>query len=603
MVTRHEAVIEASLDGIIALDSSCKVIEFNPAAERMLGHARADVIGRDAVDLLAVADRRENARRVLANCLADCDAELLGRHIETAAIRVNGHELPVEMSLTRVQDSPDDAPVLYAFLRDISERRRSQEQLTYLAYHDPLTGLPNRSQIERHLEMALARAERNGHAVALMFADLDDFKLVNDRLGHAAGDRLLAEVADRLRGNLRATDVLGRHGGDEFLVLLTDVPGDPIAKAETVASNLLGALREPFVIGTSEVKIGGSVGISVYPEDATDTEALLRHADVAMYAAKSHGGGRYAFHQHSNTVRARQASLPSQLRRALAEDEFVLHYQPVWNLAVNGGGIAGLEALIRWQHPELGLLMPGSFIDAAEESSMGDELADWVARAVCRQASEWCAAGLRPHVSLNVSPHQLRATDFAHRLLGQIAAHRLDPTNFVVELTESAWTIDALGTLSAIETLRSAGVRLAIDDFGAGWSSLRAAATAPLRRAQGRPRAASRRPLRPDCGRRDASRAGPGAGMRLVVRGGGCRDRGAAAVSGVLRRAARSGLPPGAAPAGGRGHGPARAVPRGGTARHAGHVARGCGLGSRRDRVARRWPAQALPADALQASW
>ena len=473
VVTRHEAVIEASLDGIIALDSSCKVIEFNPAAERMLGHARADVIGRDAVDLLAVADRRENARRVLANCLADCDAELLGRHIETAAIRVNGHQVPVEMSLTRVQDSPDDPPVLYAFLRDISERRRSQEQLTYLAYHDPLTGLPNRSQIERHLEMALARAERNGHAVALMFADLDDFKLVNDRLGHAAGDRLLAEVADRLRGNLRATDVLGRHGGDEFLVLLTDVPGDPIAKAETVASNLLGALREPFVIGTSEVKIGGSVGISVYPEDATDTEALLRHADVAMYAAKSHGGGRYAFHQHSNTLGARQASLPSQLRRALAEDEFVLHYQPVWNLAVDGGGIAGLEALIRWQHPELGLLMPGSFIDAAEESSMGDELADWVARALCRQASEWRAAGLRPHVSLNVSPHQLRATDFAHRLLGQIAAHRLDPSNFVVELTESAWTIDALGTLSAIETLRSAGVRLAIDDFGAGWSSLR----------------------------------------------------------------------------------------------------------------------------------
>jgi diguanylate cyclase (GGDEF)-like protein/PAS domain S-box-containing protein len=471
--TRNEAVIEASLDGIIALDSSCQVIEFNPAAERMLGYARADVVGRDAVDLLALADRRDNARRVLANCLADCEAELLGRHIETAAIRADGTELPVELSLTRVQASPDDAPVLYAFLRDISERRRSQEQLTYLAYHDPLTGLPNRSQIERHLEMALARAERNGHAVALMFADLDDFKLVNDRLGHAAGDRLLAEVADRLRGKLRATDVLGRHGGDEFLVLLTDLPGDPIAKAETVASNLLGALREPFVIGSSEVKIGGSVGISLYPQDATDTEALMRHADVAMYAAKSHGGGRYAFHKHSNTLRARQASLPSQLRRALAEDEFVLHYQPVWNLGVQGGGIAGLEALVRWQHPELGLLMPGSFIDAAEESSMGDELADWVARELCRQASEWRATGLRPHVSLNVSPHQLRATDFAQRLLGQIAAHRLDPRNFVVELTESAWTIDALGTLSAIETLRTAGVRLAIDDFGAGWSSLR----------------------------------------------------------------------------------------------------------------------------------
>jgi EAL domain-containing protein (putative c-di-GMP-specific phosphodiesterase class I) len=191
-----------------------------------------------------------------------------------------------------------------------------------------------------------------------------------------------------------------------------------------------------------------------------------------MYAAKSHGGGRYAFHQHSNTVRARRASLTSQLRRAVEEDEFILHYQPVWNLGAKASGIAGMESLVRWQHPELGLLMPGSFIDAAEESSMGDELADWVAGALCKQASEWMAVGLRPVLSLNVSPHQLRATDFADRFLAQIATHGLDPRCFAVELTESAWTIDALGTLAAIETLRTAGVRLAIDDFGAGWSSL-----------------------------------------------------------------------------------------------------------------------------------
>jgi diguanylate cyclase (GGDEF)-like protein/PAS domain S-box-containing protein len=470
-VARHEAVIEASLDGMLAIDASLNVIEFNPAAERTLGFRREDVIGTDVVDVLVLPDRRENSRRVLAECVADPKADILGRHVETSAIRADGTTLAIEISLTRVQSSPDDPPVLYAFVRDISERRRSQDQLTYLAYHDSLTGLPNRSQIERHLELALARAQRNGHAVALMFADLDDFKLVNDRLGHASGDRLLAAVAERLRGKLRATDVLGRHGGDEFLVLLTDLTNDPISKAETVASELIGVLREPFVVGSSEVRIGASIGISMYPQDAADTEALLRHADVAMYQAKSNGGGRFAFHEHSNTLRARRASLTAQLRRALAENEFVLHYQPVWNLT-HAGGLAGMEALVRWQHPELGLLMPGSFIDAAEESSMGDELADWVAHALCSQAAEWQRSGLRPHLSLNASPQQLRAPDFAERLLREISRDGLDPRNFIVELTESAWTIDALGTLGAIESLRNAGVRLAIDDFGAGYSSL-----------------------------------------------------------------------------------------------------------------------------------
>ena len=287
--------------------------------------------------------------------------------------------------------------------------------------------------------------------------------------------------------------MLGRHGGDEFLVLLTDLTGDPISKAETVASELIGVLREPFVVGSSEVRIGASIGISMYPQDAADTEALLRHADVAMYQAKSNGGGRFAFHEHSNTLRARRASLTAQLRRALAENEFVLHYQPVWNLAVEGGGIAGLEALVRWQHPELGLLMPGSFIDAAEESSMGDELADWVAHALCSQAAEWQLSGLRPILSLNASPQQLRAQDFAERLLRQIRSDDLDPCNFVVELTESAWTIDALGTLggdrdAAKRRRQARDRRLRRRLLVAG-----ATASAPLRRPQGRPRAAPRR--------------------------------------------------------------------------------------------------------------
>ncbi len=238
--------------------------------------------------------------------------------------------MPVELALTVVRGSEDERPIVYGFVRDISERRRGEEQLAYLAYHDPLTGLPNRIMVEQQLELALARARRARGSVVMMFVDLDDFKDVNDRLGHAAGDRLLAAVATRLRGVLRDSDLLARQGGDEFLVLLTDLTDDPGPAAESVGAKLLDALREPFVLAGAELLTGASIGISVYPRDATDTESLLRHADVAMYQAKAAGGGRLAFHQDSPAVPSRRVSIATQLRRAVARSELELHYQPIW---------------------------------------------------------------------------------------------------------------------------------------------------------------------------------------------------------------------------------------------------------------------------------
>jgi diguanylate cyclase (GGDEF)-like protein len=304
-----------------------------------------------------------------------------------------------------------------------------------------------------------------------MFVDLDDFKEVNDRLGHAAGDQLLTAVASRLRSVLRDADILARQGGDEFLVLLADVTEEPSSAAERVGGKLLDALREPFVVTGREVRTGASIGISLFPDDAADTEALMRHADIAMYGAKNAGGGRLVFHERAPALSSRRLSMSTQLRRGIANDELELHWQPVWDLAPERR-ITGVEALLRWRHPERGLLAPELFLNLAEQGSAGDELIDWVLEAICRQVREWREIGLDPLVAVNASPSQLLAPRFASRLVSHITGHGLSLQQFIVELTESAWSVDSADALAVIDKLRTAGVLLALDDFGVGYSSL-----------------------------------------------------------------------------------------------------------------------------------
>jgi diguanylate cyclase (GGDEF)-like protein/PAS domain S-box-containing protein len=470
-LARYRAVIESSLDCVIAIDGSGRILEFNGTAERAFGFQAGDVIGRELAEVMVPAESRSVHRRALRRAIDDDDWRLLGRRIETTALCADGSTVPVELALTVVRGTDDEEPIVYGFVRDISERRRGEEQLAYLAYHDPLTGLPNRIMVEQQLELALARARRSRGSVVMMFVDLDDFKEVNDRLGHAAGDRMLAAVATRLRAVLRDSDLLARQGGDEFLVLLTDLVDDPGPAAELVATKLLDALREPFVVAGTELVTGASIGVSVYPRDAADTESLLRHADVAMYQAKARGGGQLAFHQGSTGVPARRVSTATQLRRAMTRSELELHYQPICRVNPPHG-IVGVEALIRWRHPERGLLTPDAFIAAAEGSAACDELMEWTLREACGQAREWDQMGLRPQVSLNVSPRQLLTKGFAARVLKQIASHDLLASRFTIELTESAWTVDAAKTLAVTADLRVGGVSLAIDDFGAGYTSL-----------------------------------------------------------------------------------------------------------------------------------
>ena len=256
-----------------------------------------------------------------------------------------------------------------------------------------------------------------------MFVDLDDFKEVNDRLGHAAGDQLLTGVAARLQAVLRDSDVLARQGGDEFLVLISDLTEDPVAASELVGAKLLGALREPFVVGGSEIRTGASIGVSLYPADAADTEGLLRHADAAMYHAKGQGGGRLAFHRSGPGLTTRRTSVSAQLRQAMTHGELELHYQPIWRVGPQPG-IDGVEALLRWRHPERGLLRPGAFMNLADQSAVSDDVIDWVLAEACRQTAAWQGQGLNPRLSLNMSHHQLLAGAFAERFIAQVADAR-----------------------------------------------------------------------------------------------------------------------------------------------------------------------------------
>lgn len=470
-LARQRAVVETSLDAVISLDRDGRILEFNRAAELMFGYAGERVLGHELAQLLIEPADREAHRRGLRRAFEPGNRASVRRRTEVTAVCADGRRLPVELSLSLVSGSRAQDAVIYGVARDISERLRGQQQLAYLAYHDRLTGLPNRVLVEDQLDLAVARARRMNRTVALLFVDLDDFKAVNDRLGHAAGDQFLAAVAARLRGVLRDTDVLARQGGDEFLVLLSDLEDQPEHVAEAVGAKLHVALQHPFSVAGAELMAAASVGVSLYPEDASDSEALLRHADAAMYKAKAAGGGQLAFHRAAETIIARRSSVSAQLRRAIALSELELHYQPVWRLGADRR-VAAVEALLRWRHPDRGLLTPDSFIALAEHSAVGDDLVDWVLREACGDATRWREAGLQPRICLNVSPHQLLASDFAARMQEALRGHDLDPGSFVIELTESAWTVDATETLAALADLRTAGAALAIDDFGAGFSSL-----------------------------------------------------------------------------------------------------------------------------------
>ncbi|MEJ7872837.1 MAG: EAL domain-containing protein, partial [Rubrobacteraceae bacterium] len=356
--------------------------------------------------------------------------------------------------------------------REIAERRELEEQLTHQAFHDPLSGLPNRTLFLDRLELALARAERRGGTVAVLFMDLDNFKVINDSLGHEVGDQVLLAVAERLENSLSAEKTVARFGGDEFTVLLEDVAS--VSDAVRVAERIEEALRAPFYLGGRERIITTSIGIVLSTPGRELPEVLLRHADVAMYRAKAAGRARYAVFNPSMTVAAlERLELESDLRRALEREEFRVHYQPKVSLV--SGEIVALEALLRWEHPERGLVFPAQFIPVAEETDLIVPIGRWVLEEACRQARRWRdrfpdRSSLK--VCVNLSARQFQY----HALVEEVAAilreTGLDPASLDLEITESVVMEDAPSTLATLQKLKDLGVNLAIDDFGTGYSSL-----------------------------------------------------------------------------------------------------------------------------------
>jgi diguanylate cyclase (GGDEF)-like protein len=354
--------------------------------------------------------------------------------------------------------------------RDITARKLAEQRVAYLAYHDDLTGLPNRLMFAEHLDLALARAQRHRHAVAVLYVDLNDFKHTNDSHGHQAGDQLLRQIARRLERATRATDLVARHGGDEFLVLVADLPIDsspgPREIAQTIADHVGQALAAPAAIDGATIPAGGSVGIALYPDDATGRDELLRRADAAMYRSKELARRSPPAGTGNG---AGQVPLTARMQLALERGEFVLHYQPI--LRLEDMHMVGVEALIRWNHPDDGLLAPSAFIPLAERTDLITAISEWVVDEVCRVSRPWAQADMHIMAAVNL-PIARWHPDAADRLLRTIHASGLDPSQIVVEVSESSVMTEPDRTQAILHDLHRHGIKLAIDDFGTGHSSL-----------------------------------------------------------------------------------------------------------------------------------
>jgi diguanylate cyclase (GGDEF)-like protein len=354
-----------------------------------------------------------------------------------------------------------------------------EEYLAHLVYQDSLTDLPNRVRLAERLSVSLPRALEDGASVVLVCIDLDGFRAVNDALGHDAGDELLCQVARRLDSIRRPCDLLVRHGGDEFMLLAELDPGvDANGVTSSLAERTIQVLETPFTLATGELRIAASLGAAIYPSDAPDAAALQRHADSALDEAKRSGCG-FALYRPGATKPVERVSMAAALRRALRNGELFLHYQPIYRLPSRT--LIGLEALTRWRRDDGEIVGPDEFIPVAEQTGVIHALGDWVLETLCRQAVEWQELGLRPHFGINVSPRQLERPGFVADFASIVARSGLSPRRLLVELTESAWSVEASRTLGPLESLTAAGFGLALDDFGAGSSSLSRLRTLPAK--------------------------------------------------------------------------------------------------------------------------
>ena len=459
------AITSSLGEGVLALDERGVVTFANPAAEELLGWERGELVGQQ----IAHAVDPEGLVGEQWVHLPSLRSGETVRRDEQVVTRRDG--TPLDVALTASPVTREEQVVgAVVVLRDVRERKALQQQLVHQAFHDPLTGLPNRALFLDRLEHARARSTREGVTQAVLFVDVDRFKLVNDSLGHRMGDQVLRTVAARLVGVLRPSDTVARFGGDEFTVLLEQVSS--AAEAGLIAERVLRELRVPIPAGGRDVVVTASIGIAV-AEPGNAPGDLLAAADIAMYQAKGGGKNRYVIASPDADEQAlARLDLEMELRHGIDSGQLELHYQPVVSAAT--GGLYGLEALVRWRHPVLGLLPPGRFMDVAEESGLVLPMGEWVLEQACLAAVDWQRR--HPHAPLvmavNLSARQFQQADLCERVADVLASTGLDPHLLALEITETVVMEDTEATLAALRALKQLKVRLSIDDFGTGYSSL-----------------------------------------------------------------------------------------------------------------------------------
>jgi len=459
---RFRLIVQHASDVITVLDSDGSVRYSSPAATRILGYAEG-FRPRSVMDLVHPEDR-DGVATALAACMAKPGV------IDPVRFRMqhaDGSWVPVEATATNLLDDPDIGGVV-VITRDISERKRVEDQLAYQALHDPLTGLPNRILLADRLDRALAASRRRARSVGLLLMDLDRFKEINDTLGHKSGDHILENVAGRLQLVLRESDTVARLGGDEFAIVLPDIDG--VEEVELVATKILESLDRPFELEGLALHVDASIGIAVAPVHGDDASLLLQRADVAMYRAKDLVTGYAVYAADADENRLQRLALMAELRTAVDDDQLVLHYQPI--VTAGDSGVVAVEALVRWRHPERGLLHPDRFIPLAEQTGLIKPLTLWVLDAALQQVRRWRHEGIETRVAVNLSAGLLHDPDLLAFVTRSLADADLADDVLDLEVTESAVMVNPRGALEVITDLSRKGVRFTIDDFGTGYSSL-----------------------------------------------------------------------------------------------------------------------------------